>query len=53
MKQYAAERKWTKGRSRIVRVTDQSKLQRGLLESIKMTMDRLPGSARKKRSWEK
>lgn len=53
MKKYAGEKKWTKGRSRIVRVTDLTRERRGLVESLKMTMDKLPWFARKKRSWEK
>ena len=52
-KTYAGDRKWTTGRSRVVRPTDQSHLLRGLKESAKITLDALPANARKKRSWEK
>ena len=52
-KTYAGDRKWTTGRSRVVRPTDQNHFLRGLKESAKMILDALPGSARKKRSWEK
>lgn len=52
-KTFGEGRKWTTGRSRIVRPTDQSRLLRGSKESAKIILDSLPGSARKKRSWEK
>lgn len=52
-KTFGASRKWTTGRSRVVRSTDQNHLLRGLKESAKMIFDALPAAARKKRSWEK
>ena len=52
-KTFAGDRKWTTGRSRVVRPTDQKPPSAGTKESAKITLDALPGSARKKRSWEK
>ncbi len=47
-KTYGGGRKWTTGRSRVVRVTDQSRLNRGIRESIKITFDRLNPFLKKK-----
>lgn len=53
MKNYSGGKKWTKGRSRVVRSGDQSKLRRGSIESFKRFFDKLKFSNRGKRSWEK
>lgn len=53
MKKYGGVKKWTQGRSRIVRAGDQSKLRKGSIESFKMFFDKLNFLSRKKRSWEK
>jgi hypothetical protein len=47
-KTFGGSRKWTTGRSRVTRPTDQSKIQRGVRESIKITFDRLNPFLRKK-----
>jgi len=52
-KTYGGNRKWTTGRSRVVRPENQVKLDRGLKESFKMAFDHLTSFGRKKRSWEK
>lgn len=53
MKKYAGVKKWTKGRSRIVRPTDETKLKSGSIESFKRFFDKLKWNTRGKRSWEK
>jgi len=52
-KTYGGSRKWTTGRSRVVRPESQVKLDRGLRESFKRVFDHLTSFGRKKRSWEK
>lgn len=47
-KTFGGNRKWTTGRSRIVRPSDQAHFLRGLKESAKMVFDRLTwGGAQK------
>lgn len=41
MKKFGGTKKWTKGRSRVVRPGDQSKLRRGSIESFKRFFDKL------------
>lgn len=48
MKKYGGNRKWTTGRSRVVRATDQAKMQKTVRESIKIAVDRLNPFSRKK-----